>query len=353
MKNAFKARKMGKTSRGHPASEWNQQPPGLMSAAHGVPLFLAGMARGTPAFASTWSNILQRAEEEQRDQFQMQNRFGQPVSLKKMGITAGGELTKGAKLLRIIELTAREFPLRVRLFSAHRGKKGAHGEGLAVDVQIFDEAGKPIASYQTPQTANIYALFALKAREIQKKYFSELNDYFVWGGGWRGMKKGGGGGRYGAADWMHFEVRSPQRLRVKKTMSVFSWKDGWLEGATNYREGCFLKLGEQDQPNLEKHLKFLEGFRLTENDIKEQEKIAKMPKKKKDWFESGLLGHENIGERKTPLPDIRLEFDPSPYFRPPERLPKRLPIPFLIMLTMPRYLWQTYLVSGGHDSRLY
>ncbi|WP_291318851.1 RHS repeat-associated core domain-containing protein, partial [Desulfonatronospira sp.] len=250
---------------------------------------------------------LLRSEERSKDQYQVRNRFGgRRVVKSKMGPG-----TEGEKLLHIMEMAAREFPLRVRLFSAYRDSEGAHGEGLAVDIQIFDENGLAIASYQVPQTANIYALFALKARKIQMELYPELNDFFVWGGGWSGMKEGGGEGTYGAADWMHFEIRSPKRLREKGGMSVFSWEEGWLEGAGHYREGCFL--GITGQVDLERDLKRLVGLTLSSDQRETQRKIG-------GEFPAGL-SHRPIGPRLPVIPDLRLEFDPRPHFRPPESQP--------------------------------
>lgn len=196
------------------------------------------------------------------------------------------------RIVEIMEKTAKEFPLRVRLFSGKRDS-GGHGAGVATDIQIFDEAGNPLGSYQTPQTANIYAMYALKAREIQMRDYPELNDKFVWGGAWPGMNQSGGG-KYGAADWMDFRIGHSSQ----DTMKAFKWPDseesgkgGWQKGYEHYTENDFLGIGNRT-PTAEDFEK-LKGFRLSEEQMNDQYLLAQ-----RIGANAGLLSHENIGPRK-------------------------------------------------------
>jgi len=112
----------------------------------------------------------------------------------QFGIT-GSAAARGVKdvdprLVNIAEEAAKTFPLRVRLFSGKRDK-GAHGKGWAIDTQLFDETGKPIASYQTQGTATIYRMWAEHMRATQQKLYPELNKEFVWGGGFSGKNNFG------------------------------------------------------------------------------------------------------------------------------------------------------------------
>lgn len=197
-----------------------------------------------------------------------------------------------ARIVDIMEKTAKEFPLRVRLFSGKRDS-GGHGAGVATDIQIFDEDGNPIGSYQTPQTSNIYAMFALKAREVQMRDYPELKDKFVWGGSWSGMEKSGGG-KYGAADWMDFRIGHSSQ----DTMAAFKWPDpskpgegGWQKGYEHYTEGDFLGLGSK-MPTAQDFEK-LKGFRLTEEQNIEQYQLAQ-----RIGANAGLLSQPNIGGRQ-------------------------------------------------------
>ena len=224
-------------------------------------------------------------------------KFEQQGSNDQFGIT-GTASQRGleevdSRLVDIMKKATEEFPLRGRLFSGKRDDDGGHGKGLATDMEIFDESGRPLGSYKSPQTANIYAMFALKAREIQMRDYPELADDFVWGGGFAGMVQGGeSGGKYGAADFMDFRIgHSPQ-----SAMKAFKWPSGddpggWQSGYEQYTEGDFLGIGHRT-PTPEDFEK-LQGFELTQEQDAIQRQIAL-----RGGYNAGLLGHENIGERQ-------------------------------------------------------
>lgn len=224
-------------------------------------------------------------------------KFDRSDSSDQFGIT-GTAAQRGLedvdpRLVDIMKKASEEFPLRARLFSGKRDS-GAHGKGLATDIQLFDESGIPLGSYKSPQTANIYAMFALKAREIQMRDYPELANDFVWAGGFPGMIQGGeAGGKYGAADAMDFRIgHSPQ-----SAMQAFKWPSendpgGWQPGYEQYTEGDFLGIGH-NIPSQE-DFKKLEGFRLTTEQNQIQTQVALS-----GGYNAGLLGHENIGERQS------------------------------------------------------
>lgn len=189
------------------------------------------------------------------------------------------------RMIEIAKVAASEFPLRVRLFSGKRDK-GAHGEGKAVDTQIFDESGEPIASYQTPQTSNVYRLWAEKMREVQQRLHPELNEEFVWGGSFAGMEQG----TYGAADWMDFRIGRHNGVTTEG-MKAYQFGQGWQPGYENYVENDFLGIGTR--PVTADDYAKLQGFRLTDDQRRIQQERAQQ-----GGFGAGLLGHGNIGERQ-------------------------------------------------------
>lgn len=224
-------------------------------------------------------------------------KFEQQGSNDQFGIT-GTASQRGleevdSRLVDIMKKATEEFPLRGRLFSGKRDDDGGHGKGLATDMEIFDESGRPLGSYKSPQTANIYAMFALKAREIQMRDYPELADDFVWGGGFAGMVQGGeSGGKYGAADFMDFRIGHSKQSAMK----AFKWPSGddpggWQTGYEQYTEGDFLGIGHRT-PTPEDFEK-LQGFKLTQEQDAIQRQIAL-----RGGYNAGLLGHENIGERQ-------------------------------------------------------
>jgi hypothetical protein len=227
-------------------------------------------------------------------------KFEQQGSNDQFGIT-GTASQRGLeevdpRLVDIMKKTSEEFPLRARLFSGKRDDARAHGKGLATDMEIFDESGRPLGSYKSPQTANIYAMFALKAREIQMRDYPELAGDFIWGGAFPGMVSAGerdsSGAVYGAADFMDFRIGHSSQ----EAMKAFKWPSendpgGWQPGYEQYTEGDFLGIGHRT-PTSEDFEK-LQGFKLTQEQDAIQKQIALSGE-----YNAGLLSHGNIGERQ-------------------------------------------------------
>ncbi len=77
-----------------------------------------------------------------------------------------------------------------------------HGKGLAADISLTDRAtGKVLPNYQNGSAFAAYERFAQTARAVQMEKYPELADRFRWGGYF-----GGGKGKYGALDTMHFDL---------------------------------------------------------------------------------------------------------------------------------------------------
>jgi hypothetical protein len=92
---------------------------------------------------------------------------------------------------------------RAEVISGYRpGDPLRHGHGDAVDVQLYDENGRPLPNYQSPANFRTYEQFAQNARKVQTQLYPELNDSFQWGGYFHN----GGLGHYGAADLMHLSI---------------------------------------------------------------------------------------------------------------------------------------------------
>jgi hypothetical protein len=108
------------------------------------------------------------------------------------------------RLRSILKEAALRSGVRIEAFSGYRpGSSGEHGKGGAIDVRLYDSAGKSIPNYQTPKSFKAYQAFAEEARKVQKELHPELNDKFRWGGYFSGGKS-----KYGALDLMHFDTDS-------------------------------------------------------------------------------------------------------------------------------------------------
>ncbi|MCB9819594.1 hypothetical protein H6789_02740, partial [Candidatus Nomurabacteria bacterium] len=211
--------------------------------------------------------------------------------------------TKGVdpRLVDIIAETAKDFPLRVELFSGKVGRsKGTHSRGLAVDIMIYDTAGNPLAAYMVSETANIYALFAERARKVQMKLYPELNNSFVWGGAFTGMVKSPGGtAKYGGGDFMDFRIGGAINTNQ---MQAYKFGEGWQEGFEYYTAGDVLGIGPR--AITEADYAQLEGFQLSPAQVASQiEKSTKGAKQggrsTPTQFHAGLLGHRSIGPQQT------------------------------------------------------
>jgi hypothetical protein len=202
------------------------------------------------------------------------------------------------RLVHILEEASKDFPLRVRLFSGKEGRsKGVHSTGKASDIMIHDEAGNPIGAYGTPETANIYAMFAEKARQKQQELYPELNDKFVWGGSFSGMsKKSGVGGKYGGGDWMDFRIAGAVGTNE---MKAYKFGEGWQKGYEYYASGDFLGIGAKQGQFTQEDYEKLSGLRLSEEQLARQRRIAE-----RGGYNAGLLGHKGIGERQYPTQTV-------------------------------------------------
>lgn len=108
-------------------------------------------------------------------------------------------------LVDIIQKASDGQPYNVQLFSGYRpGDRRQHGKGNAVDIALVDPySGEALPNYQSAETFPQYETFAKRAYEIARRDYPELADNFRWGGYF-----GGGKGKYGATDTMHFDVNS-------------------------------------------------------------------------------------------------------------------------------------------------
>lgn len=92
---------------------------------------------------------------------------------------------------------------RVEMTSGHRhGDRRYHGQGKAADFTIYDDKGRKLSNYQSPETFRIYEKFAQDAKKIQSERYPELNSSFAWGGYFGGSL----GKTYGAMDLMHLDL---------------------------------------------------------------------------------------------------------------------------------------------------
>lgn len=122
-----------------------------------------------------------------------------------------------ARLTDILQQAASQFPgFKVDAISGFRpGDPRFHGQRLATDVQLTDLAsGRMLGNYQDASSFRQYERFAQTARQIQMQKYPELADQFRWGGYF-----GGGKGKYGALDTMHFDLAG-------KGMAGGSWETG-------------------------------------------------------------------------------------------------------------------------------
>ncbi|MUZ66327.1 hypothetical protein GOZ98_26790 [Agrobacterium vitis] len=123
------------------------------------------------------------------------------------------------RLTDILNTAAQRTPgYKVDAISGFRaGDPRFHGKGLATDVQLTDLAsGKKLGNYQDASSFGSYEKFAQTARSVQMEKYPELANQFRWGGYF-----GGGKGKYGALDTMHFDLGGD-----KTGMGGGSWDKG-------------------------------------------------------------------------------------------------------------------------------
>lgn len=121
------------------------------------------------------------------------------------------------RLVDIMRRAAAASPYNVQLFSGIRpGDKRFHGKGVAVDIVLSDpQTGQEIPNLKSATGFPIYEQFAKTARDIQQQAYPDLGDSFRWGGYF-----GGGKGKYGSVDLMHFDLGPTSK------MAGGSWETG-------------------------------------------------------------------------------------------------------------------------------
>ncbi|MUZ73335.1 hypothetical protein GOZ90_11645 [Agrobacterium vitis] len=138
-------------------------------------------------------------------------------SMSSAGNYKGGGVDP--RLTDILNTAAQRTPgYKVDAISGFRaGDPRFHGKGLATDVQLTDLAsGKKLGNYQDASSFGSYEKFAQTARSVQMEKYPELANQFRWGGYF-----GGGKGKYGALDTMHFDLGGD-----KAGMGGGSWDKG-------------------------------------------------------------------------------------------------------------------------------
>lgn len=121
-------------------------------------------------------------------------------------------------LIDILKEAAVRTGMQVEAYSGYRpGDPRFHGKGEATDIRIIGPDGKPLPNYQTPESFKTYEQLAQAARQVQQEKYPELGDQFRWGGYF-----GGGKGKYGAMDLMHFDLGGGNGLG----MAGGSWENG-------------------------------------------------------------------------------------------------------------------------------
>lgn len=132
------------------------------------------------------------------------------------------------RLTDILNTASQQFPgYKVDAMSGLRpGDPRFHGKGLATDVQLTELAtGKRLGNYQDASSFADYEKFAQVAKQVQMEKYPELADKFRWGGYF-----GGGKGKYGAVDQMHFDLGGAG-------MGGGSWEKGMTSAQMNLWPG--------------------------------------------------------------------------------------------------------------------
>lgn len=135
------------------------------------------------------------------------------------------------KLKDILDNASKQLPegWRAQYISGYRhtgaiNPNSRHDHGLAADVQLFDDKGKSLPNYQSPETFRAYESYAQAAKRYQTKTYPELNEKFAWGGY---FSHGGKPFGYGASDQMHFDLGGKQGI-------MGDWQHGLTRGRGIY-----------------------------------------------------------------------------------------------------------------------
>ncbi|MVA56265.1 phage tail length tape measure family protein [Agrobacterium vitis] len=186
---------------------------------------IGGLATVAAVGAAAWSGYLSSIKEVET----AANGLGRAVAGSAASMTGLGQSMSSAgnykgggvdpRLTDILNTAAQRTPgYKVDAISGFRaGDPRFHGKGLATDVQLTDLAsGKKLGNYQDASSFGSYEKFAQTARSVQMEKYPELANQFRWGGYF-----GGGKGKYGALDTMHFDLGGD-----KAGMGGGSWDKG-------------------------------------------------------------------------------------------------------------------------------
>jgi hypothetical protein len=106
------------------------------------------------------------------------------------------------RLADVIREATKDLPpgWRAEAISGRRpGDPRYHGQGKAIDVQLYDAEGRALRNYQDARTFRAYEKFAQGVRLVQQRMYPDMP--LRWGGYFSGPA-----GRYGALDTMHFDT---------------------------------------------------------------------------------------------------------------------------------------------------
>lgn len=195
--------------------------------------------------------------------------FTNPLHTGTIGAAAkkGGMTGVDPRLQEIMDETAKEFPLRSRVVSGTGGRKGAHGDGRAMDITLFDQNGVALPNYQNSEHFRAYEMFAQAAYLKAKEKYPELADgkgqNFNWGGYFG--DNGNGKYKYGSNDAMHYAIDDDNKFRASGAQ-----KANPLQGLQGKYKGWYDKgdvLGgskKYDPETFAADMEKLKNLRLTE-----------------------------------------------------------------------------------------
>lgn len=127
-------------------------------------------------------------------------------------------------MLKWLQAAAGQYtgPYDIDVFSGYRpGDRRQHGVGHAADIRLIDpKTGKELNNYQDAASFAEYQKVANLVRQQQMAMNPEYAQRLRWGGYF-----GGGAGKYGAMDLMHFDVGGSPELG----MAGGGWDTGLTE----------------------------------------------------------------------------------------------------------------------------
>jgi len=180
---------------------------------------------------------------------------------------SGGMKGLDPRLQEIMDETAKEFPLRSRVVSATGGRTGAHGEGRAMDITLFDQNGVALPNYQNSENFRAYEMFAQAAFLKAKEKYPDLTDgegkNFNWGGYFG--DNGNGKYKYGSNDSMHYALDDNEKFRASGAQAANPLQGLQGEYRGWYDKGDLLGGSKKYDPEtFAADMEKLKNFRLTE-----------------------------------------------------------------------------------------